>query len=127
MLKRTSSARGRGCKRHAARTIRNWPRPLDFPGLAKIIDGWPDRGLGPSERIEIEHKRPGQNPGGFRKDERPRPPAASPRVCGDPHQVLDWLLWLDVDERGIVFGKALGFGFRRIARVDPLGSPKRAD
>ena len=89
----------------AGRTLRRLPRP-DEARLSGLASNWP----------QILHSRDEHNAW-----ETPRVSPARPsrREIDELDAVLDWLIGLDAEVRPVVLAKMLGFGFRRIARLDP--------
>lgn len=92
----------------AGQILRRCTLPKELAALAGKASSWPDVLYDRSEHAAWA-KAP------------PRPVRPGAGELRDLDEVLGWLLWLDDVERPIVFAKMIGFGFRRIAVVDPRG------
>jgi len=118
--RRDARARVEAQLRRAGNTLENLPRPREFLWLRGPSGVWPDLLPSEAERLELEREHEAARRRGERRHEPPRPAAPGPRDIDELDQVLRWLLeFLDVDQRAVVLGKALGHGFRRIAQADP--------
>jgi len=93
----------------AGKTILRSPLPPELRQLVGVVVNWPDMA---AVLRDLD------------KHDRPSPIRPTARDQDELEECLTWLFWLEPAQRSAVWGKMMGFGRRRLRRIDPLKRSK---